>query len=179
MANRAFSDAAGLLSLALALGIATAAAAPAGKDKTGRDTSAADSSATTEAAGQLTEVTVTAERYQSTVQTTPVAVTALSMDMLEDRKVTSVEDVAAQIPGIVITPSTGSSNNARIVLRGAGQEQGGINFDPAVGVYIDNVYQPRINGAFFDFFDIARLEVLRGPQGTLYGRRSTGPSRAS
>ena len=174
MANRAFSDAAGLLSLALALGIATAAAAPAGKDKTGRDTSAADSSATTEAAGQLTEVTVTAERYQSTVQTTPVAVTALSMDMLEDRKVTSVEDVAAQIPGIVITPSTGSSNNARIVLRGAGQEQGGINFDPAVGVYIDNVYQPRINGAFFDFFDIARLEVLRGPQGTLYGRNTSG-----
>src|SRR5436309_5649917 len=174
MANRAFSGAAGLLALALALGIATAAAAPAGKDKTGKDNSAVDGSATTEAAGELPEVTVTAERYQSTVQTTPVAVTALSMDMLEDRKVTSVEDVAAQIPGIVITPSTGSSNNARIVLRGAGQEQGGINFDPAVGVYIDNVYQPRINGAFFDFFDIQRLEVLRGPQGTLYGRNTSG-----
>src|SRR6266478_2216897 len=165
MANRAFSDAATALSLALAVGISTAGAAGA---------PSADNSATLEAGGALAEVTITAERYQATVQTTPVAVTALSSEMLADRKVTSVQDVAAQIPGIVITPSTGSSNSARIVLRGAGQEQGGINFDPAVGVYIDNVYQPRINGAFFDFFDIAHLEVLRGPQGTLYGRNTSG-----
>jgi len=165
MANRVFSAAVGVLSLAVAAGISTAAAA-AGP--------AADDSATLGPGGALPEVTITAERYQATVQTTPVAVTALSSEMLADRKVTSVQDVSAQIPGIVITPSTGSSNSARIVLRGAGQEQGGINFDPAVGVYIDNVYQPRINGAFFDFFDIAHLEVLRGPQGTLYGRNTSG-----
>ena len=66
---------------------------------------------------------------------------------LAERQVTNVLQVANQIPGIVITMSTGSSNSARIVLRGAGQEQGGINFDPAVGIYSDNVYQPRINGA--------------------------------
>lgn len=122
----------------------------------------------------LPEVTVTTERYKSTVQTTPVAVTALNPEVLTQRKVTSVQDVQAQIPGIVITPSTGSSNSARIVMRGVGQEQGGINFDPAVGIYIDGVYQPRINGSFFDFFDIASLEVLRGPQGTLYGRNTSG-----
>ena len=121
----------------------------------------------------LEEITVTTERYKSTVQTTPVAVTALNPDMLQDRKVTSVQDVSAQIPGTVITPSTGSSNSARIVMRGVGQEQGGINFDPAVGIYIDGVYQPRINGSFFDFFDLASLEVLRGPQGTLYGRNTS------
>jgi iron complex outermembrane recepter protein len=122
----------------------------------------------------LDEVTVTAERFGATVQTTPVAVTAISSEGLQERQITNVLQAATEIPGIVITPSTGSSSSARIVLRGAGQEQGGINFDPAVGIYIDGVYQPRINGAFFDFFDIERLEVLRGPQGTLYGRNTSG-----
>ena len=122
----------------------------------------------------LEEVTVTAERFNATVQTSPVAITAISSEGLEERQVSNVLQAASEIPGIVITPSTGSSSSARIVLRGAGQEQGGINFDPAVGIYIDNVYQPRINGAFFDFFDIERMETLRGPQGTLYGRNTSG-----
>ena len=123
---------------------------------------------------RLSEVVVTAERYTSTVQTTPVAVTAIPAETLAERQVTDVRQLTNQIPGIVITPAPGTSSAARIVLRGAGQEQSGINFDPAVGVYIDNVYQPRINGAFFDFFDIDRVEVLRGPQGTLYGRNTSG-----
>jgi iron complex outermembrane receptor protein len=122
----------------------------------------------------LPEVTVTAERYSENVETTPVAVTALTSTSLANRQVTSLQNISSQIPGIVMSPATGSSNSLRIVLRGADQEQGGINFDPAVGVYIDGVYQPRINGAFFDFFDISSLEVLRGPQGTLYGRNSSG-----
>jgi iron complex outermembrane recepter protein len=138
---------------------------------------AADAPATAasaDAVDGLPEIAVTAERFGATVQTTPIAVTALSQEMLSERQVTSVEDVGAQIPGIVITPSTGSSNSTRIVLRGVGQEQGGINFDPAVGIYIDGIYQPRINGSFFDFFDTGSLEVLRGPQGTLYGRNTSG-----
>lgn len=125
-------------------------------------------------AGGLAEVVVTAERFSTNVQTTPVAVTALTSETLEERQVTNVLESSSQIPGIVITPATGTSNGARIVLRGAGQEQSGINFDPAVGIYVDNVYQPRINGAFFDFFDLERIEVLRGPQGTLYGRNTSG-----
>jgi len=139
-------------------------------------TAQTDSTEASDASGGLAlqEVTVTTERYRSTVQSTPVAVTAFNPDILVERKVTSVQDVSAQIPGTVITPSTGSSNSARIVMRGVGQEQGGINFDPAVGIYIDDVYQPRINGSFFDFFDLASLEVLRGPQGTLYGRNTSG-----
>ena len=123
---------------------------------------------------QLEELLVTAQRYTTDVQSTPVAVTALSPQVLEARQVTNVLQVASQIPGVVITPATGTNNSARIVLRGAGQEQSGIQFDAAVGVYIDNVYQPRINGAFFDFFDVDRVEVLRGPQGTLYGRNTSG-----
>lgn len=130
--------------------------------------------ASADASEGLAEVTVTAERFGATVQTSPVAITAISSEGLAERQITNVLQAASEIPGIVITPSTGSSSSARIVLRGAGQEQGGINFDPAVGIYIDGVYQPRINGAFFDFFDIDRLEVLRGPQGTLYGRNTSG-----
>ncbi|KAF1715237.1 hypothetical protein CSC74_14325 [Pseudoxanthomonas yeongjuensis] len=122
----------------------------------------------------LDAVTVTAERFTSTVQTTPVAITALTAETLAERQVTNVLTAASEIPGIMITPSQGSNTSARIAMRGVGQSTAGINFDPAVGIYIDNVYQPRINGAFFDFFDIDRLEVLRGPQGTLYGRNSSG-----
>jgi iron complex outermembrane receptor protein len=127
-----------------------------------------------EAATTIGEVVVTAERFKSTVQTTPVAVSAFSPVMLQERQVISVQQFSSQIPGLVITPATGTSTSARIVLRGAGQENSGINFDPGVGVYIDGVYQPRITGAFFDFFDIDRVEVLRGPQGTLYGRNTSG-----
>jgi len=122
----------------------------------------------------LESVTVTAERFTSTVQNTPVAITAVTADILDQRQVTNVLTAAAEIPGIMITPSQGSNTSARIAMRGVGQSTAGINFDPAVGIYIDNVYQPRINGAFFDFYDIDRLEVLRGPQGTLYGRNSSG-----
>jgi iron complex outermembrane receptor protein len=122
----------------------------------------------------LAEIMVTAERFSSSVQKTPVAVTAVDAAALEERMVTNVLTAAQEIPGIKITAAQGSNTSAAIALRGVGQSTGGINFDPAVGIYIDGVYQPRINGAFFDFFDIASMEVLRGPQGTLYGRNSSG-----
>lgn len=122
----------------------------------------------------LAEITVTAERFAASVQTTPVAVTALNDSALAERAVTNVLEVMSEVPGITITPVQSSNGTARIYLRGAGQNSGGINYDPAVGIYIDNVYQPRVNGAFFDFFDIEQLEVLRGPQGTLYGRNTSG-----
>jgi len=125
-------------------------------------------------AATLEEVSVTAERYHATVQTTPIAVTAISADTLANRQIGNVLQASADIPGTVIMPNINSSNNARIVMRGAGQENSGINYDQAVGVYIDDVIQPRVNGAFFDFFDVGSVEILRGPQGTLYGRNSSG-----
>src|SRR6186713_399652 len=92
----------------------------------------------------LEEVSVSAERYRATVQTTPVAVTAISAATLADRQIGNVLEAASEIPGTVIMPNINSSNNARIVMRGAGQENSGINFDQAVGVYIDDVIQPRV-----------------------------------
>lgn len=122
----------------------------------------------------LQEVVVTAERFAATVQTSPVAITALGEVELAQRSVSNVLEAMSEIPGITITPVQSSNTSARIYLRGAGQNSAGINFDPAVGIYIDGVYQPRVNGAFFDFFDIRGMEVLRGPQGTLYGRNTSG-----
>ncbi len=135
---------------------------------------AAATAAPADTSSQVGEVVVTAERFSSTVQKTPVAVSAFSTQTLTERQVTSIQQIGSQIPGLVITPATGSSSTVRIVLRGADEEQGGINFDLAVGMYIDNVYQPRLNGAFFDFFDLSSIEVLRGPQGTLYGKNTAG-----
>jgi iron complex outermembrane receptor protein len=132
------------------------------------------SSDATSGGASVGEIVVTAERFKSTVETTPVAVSALSPQMLQDRQVTGIQTIGSQVPGLVITPATGSSTTVRIVMRGADEEQGGINFDPAVGIYIDDVYQPRLNGAFFDFFDVSGVEVLRGPQGTLYGKNTAG-----
>jgi iron complex outermembrane receptor protein len=134
---------------------------------------AQDEAAGEDDTGALATVHVTAERFGSTLQTTPVAVTAVNGDQLEQRGVTNVLNAAAEIPGIMITPTQGSNTSARIAMRGVNQSTAGINFDPAVGIYIDGIYQPRINGAFFEFFDIDNMEVLRGPQGTLYGRNSS------
>jgi len=126
------------------------------------------------ALGELSEIEVTAQRTRSTVQETPIALTAVDATLLEERQIVSVKDVGSIVPGLLVEPVTSTSNSARIVLRGVGQENSGILYDPAVGIYVDDVYQPRLNGVFFDFFDIERVEVLRGPQGTLYGRNTSG-----
>lgn len=120
------------------------------------------------------EIVVTAERYGGTVRTTPVSVTALGGAALEARQVRDVRDIANQVPGITLSQATAGSAQMKIVVRGAGTETGGIRANGTVGVYIDNVIQPRPNGAFFDFFDVERVEFLRGPQGTLYGRNTSG-----
>lgn len=129
--------------------------------------------ATDEAVG-LGDIVVTAQRTSSTVQRTPIAITAASAEVLESRQIDGMAGIGSLVPGLNVQPVTSSNNAARITLRGVSQENGGILYDPGVAIYVDNVYQPRINGAFFDFFDIDRIEVLRGPQGTLYGRNSSG-----
>ena len=124
--------------------------------------------------GQLGEIIVTAQRRAESLQSTPVSVTALTAEALDARQVTNVLDVAGQVPNLNIEFVTGLGNSARVFLRGVGEDQAQFNADPAVGVYVDGVYYARTNGALFDFLDVARVEVLRGPQGTLYGRNTPG-----
>ena len=120
------------------------------------------------------DIVITAERYGGSVRTTPIAVTALGEKALTERQVVNVRDLVNQVPGITLAPATAASSQMKVVVRGAGTETGGIRTNGTVGVYIDNVIQPRPRGAFFDFFDISRVEFLRGPQGTLYGRNTSG-----
>ena len=119
-------------------------------------------------------ITVTAQRRTELLQTTPVSVTALTGDALVDRQIDGMLDVAAQVPNLRIEPVTALPNAARVFLRGVGEDQSTPTTDGAIGFYVDGVFHPRMQGAIFDFSDVERIEVLRGPQGTLYGRNTSG-----
>jgi iron complex outermembrane receptor protein len=122
----------------------------------------------------LEKITVTASRRITTTQEIPVSVTAIGEDDLEVKQINNVSDLQYQVPNISLGTNTGTSNGARIFLRGVGEDESRISADPAVGVYVDGVYVGRQVGALFDLVDLERIEILRGPQGTLYGRNSNG-----
>ena len=125
-------------------------------------------------ARRLGAVTVTAQRVEENLQDVPVAVTALSAEQLEDKQVLNIRDLTAQVPNINIATNTGTASAARIFLRGVGEDESRGAVDQAVGIYVDGVYIGRSVGALFDVVDLESLEVLRGPQGTLYGRNTVG-----
>ena len=119
-------------------------------------------------------IVVTALRREQSLQEVPSAVTALTPELLEQRTITNVLDLQYQAPNISLATNTGTASGARIFLRGVGEDESRVSADPAVGVYVDGVYIGRQVGALFDLVDLERVEVLRGPQGTLYGRNTNG-----
>ncbi len=119
-------------------------------------------------------LTITARRREETVQQVPAAVTAFSALSLRDMGANDLEDLGVSVPNVNIVLGRGSSSSANIFIRGLGQPDALQSFDPGVGVYLDDVYMSRIQGALFKIFDIERIEVLRGPQGTLYGKNTIG-----
>lgn len=121
--------------------------------------------------GTVEELVVTAERRQTNLQDTPIAISAFSAQALADRKVDAIRDLAGQIPNFSISRVTISHTTQTYALRGVG-ESDPIQ-EPVVAVYVDDVYIPRQIGSMTEFNDLERVEVLRGPQGTLYGRNSS------
>ena len=128
----------------------------------------------TVAQAQIDEVVTTAQRTEQNLQDVPVSVTAVTMEELEERQVYDVLDLQTLVPNINIATNTGTANAARIFLRGVGEDESRGAVDQAVGIYIDGVYVGRSVGSLFDLVDLDSIEVLRGPQGTLYGRNNNG-----
>lgn len=121
---------------------------------------------------KIQEVNVTATRYSTSLLRTPLAVTAFNQESLARMGVTSAKDLANEIPNVTIVQSNDSA--IQVTIRGITSSNTTEIGDPAVGFHVDGMYSPRPQGAQALMFDVAQVEVLRGPQGTLFGRNSTG-----
>ena len=120
------------------------------------------------------DIVVTARRTEENIQRVPSSISAFSERSLDRIQATDTTGLQGAVPNLNIVQGRGSSNATNIFIRGIGQPDALQTFDPAVGVYVDDVYLSRIRGNQLDLLDLDRLEVLRGPQGTLYGKNTIG-----
>lgn len=138
------------------------------------DTAAAQTSAPPPDVEVSEEILVTARRVTERLQDVPVAVSAFSEDTLQGLEAKDLGALQGLVPNLNIAQGRGSNSSANVFIRGVGQPDALATFDPAVGIYVDDVFLSRIRGALVDIYDVARVEVLRGPQGTLYGKNTEG-----
>ena len=127
--------------------------------------------------GGIQEILVTAQKRAENVQKVPIAVSAFTSEALQERAVSSVAQLSSLAPNVTLdssVPFSGSTAVLAASIRGIGSNDFAFNIDPGVGVYLDGVYLARSVGANQDLLDIARIEVLKGPQGTLFGRNTIG-----
>ena len=127
-----------------------------------------------EAPFMLEEILVTAKRRATELQETPVAVTAFDSDKVQEVGIFDITDINSLAPNTNVRKQPSSNSNSSITIRGIGSGETSLMVDPKVSFYIDGVYMSKTVGAVFDIVDIQSVEVLRGPQGTLFGRNSTG-----
>jgi iron complex outermembrane receptor protein len=153
--------------IALAWG-STAAAQTAGQ------TGAATAAAAAATSHGLEEVVVTARRRSENLQRTPVAITALSSQTLEQRHIVSLVDVSKVAPNLTFYATSGSLGGAGAFMRGIGYADNTVGQDAPIAIYVDGVYNGRFTVGAMQLVEPAQVEVLRGPQGTLFGRNTTG-----
>ncbi|MDR7271035.1 iron complex outermembrane receptor protein [Pelomonas saccharophila] len=122
----------------------------------------------------LDVVKVTARKREESLQDVPVAVTALTAEQLDKLAIKDLGDLQGQVPNLTIYAARGSNTTITTFIRGVGQADPLWGVDPGVGIYFDDVYIARPQGALLDVYDVQRVEVLRGPQGTLYGKNTIG-----
>lgn len=120
------------------------------------------------------KITVTARRREETLQDVPVSVTAFTADNLSKLGLTDIAALQTTIPNATLTPSRGTNSTLTSFIRGVGQQDPVAGYESGVGIYLDDIYLARPQGALVDIYDVERVEVLRGPQGTLYGRNTIG-----
>ena len=163
----AFGLRAGLLAGA---GMAACMAAPALAQDTDGDAAVVEEMAAEE--GNL--ITVTARRREERLQDVPIAITAFSAEQLEQSGAIDITDIAQTTPSVTLEASRGTNSTLTAFIRGVGQQDPVAGFEAGVGIYLDDVYLNRPQGAVLEIYDVERIEVLRGPQGTLYGRNTIG-----
>ena len=122
----------------------------------------------------LERIEVTARRTVESIQEVPVAVTSVSDADLTERGISTILEVAQFSPNTTLQQSRGTNSTITAFIRGVGQEDPLWGYEPGVGIYIDDVYVARPQGAVLDILNVERVEVLRGPQGTLYGKNTIG-----
>ena len=157
------------LLLAAMVVLAVASAPAFAQEAETKDKKAAD---TMNKAGE--EIVVTARKREENLQEVPIAVSVVSADRLEEAAAADISELQGQVPNLTVYQGRNQSTTLTAFMRGIGQADPLWGVDPGVGLYIDDVYIARPQGALLDVYDVQRIEVLRGPQGTLYGKNTIG-----
>lgn len=160
-----------LLSVSTALGLLPAMAYA--QSGSGNADSASAQSGGTVVYG-LEDIVVTAQKRSESMQRTPLAISAVGLEAIESRRITDATMLGSLAPNLTTTTGPSTKNHVIVQIRGVGESEPILTADSPVGIYVDGVIMGRTTGAAFELLDLERIEVLRGPQGTLYGRNTTG-----
>lgn len=123
---------------------------------------------------QIDEIIITAQKREQSLQEVPIAVTAIDQGYIESRDITNIKSLSSLAPNVKIENTPGNTTGAQISIRGGVTINPALTWEPTVGLYFNGSYIGKTQGSVFDVADIERVEVLRGPQGTLYGRNTLG-----